>query len=253
MKLLMLDVETAPNLAFVWGLYDQTVGINQIEQAGYILSWAAKWHGKRELMYNSIHQSSPVEMLAEVHALLDEADAIIHFNGAKFDIPTLNREFVMHGLTPPSPAHQIDLYRVVKKAFKFPSNKLDYVAGELGLGHKTRHKGMELWKGCMAGDEASWKTMETYNKQDVRLLDRLYERLLPWISNHPNEALYLNSETGPVRPTCPNCGSSKVQSRGMATTRTGTYKRFQCQCGKWLRGRMTQVTKEARDNVLVSI
>lgn len=193
-------------------------------------------------------------MLSEIHGLLEQADGTISYNGRKFDLPTLNKEFVKYGMNPPAPTHQIDLYAVVKKNFRFQSNKLDFVCQELGLGAKLAHKGMELWAGCMNNDPASWKTMEKYNKQDVRLLDRLYQRLLPWIGNHPNEALYGDSEgTGPDRPTCPNCGSHNVQSRGMATTRTGTYKRFQCQCGKWLRGRMTQVPREASQNVLVSI
>lgn len=201
-------------------------------------------------MFDSLELSSAGTMLAKVHALMDEADVIVHYNGLKFDVPTLNQEFITHGMKPPSPAHQIDLYRVVKKNFRFPSYKMDYVATELGLGHKTRHKGMDLWKGCMANEASSWDTMETYNKQDVKLLARLYKSLLPWIQNHPNHALF----TGKLdRPSCPNCGSTHVESRGIATTKTGLYKRYQCECGKWLRGRLTQVDKTVRENILVGV
>lgn len=215
------------------------------------MCWAAKWLGEKEILFNSVHASTAEAMLVEIHELLNEADATVTYNGKKFDLPILNKEFAALDMAPASPCHHIDLYRVVKKNFKFQSNKLDYVCQEFGLGHKFEHKGIDLWKGCMRGDEKSWAQMEKYNKQDVRLLDKLYARLLPWIDNHPNEALY---DTGHLaRPTCPNCGSTHVQSRGMATTKTGTYKRYQCQCGKWLRGRMTQVPSDVRENVLVSI
>ena len=42
-------------------------------------------------------------MIKGIHKLLDECDAVIHYNGSKFDIPTLNKEFLLHGLHPPAP------------------------------------------------------------------------------------------------------------------------------------------------------
>src|SRR5690606_41747736 len=83
-------------------------------------------------------------MVKEAHRLLSAADAVIHFNGQRFDIPHLNREFVEAGLTPPSPYSQIDLLKVVKKNFRFPSNKLDYVTKKLGLDHKVQNGGHQL-------------------------------------------------------------------------------------------------------------
>ena len=59
----------------------------------------------------------------------------------------------------------------------------------------------------MADDEAAWKHMEKYNKQDVRLLPILYRRLLPWITDHPNVGLWKNR----TRRTCAQCGSVKLQ------------------------------------------
>ena len=84
-------------------------------------------------------------MLEGIHSLLDEADAVCHYNGTKFDMPTLNKEFLVHRMTPPPPMKQIDLLRVVKSQFRFPSNKLDYVAQRLGLGKKKDHEGHTLW------------------------------------------------------------------------------------------------------------
>ena len=108
MKKLIIDIETAPNKVYAWGLFNQNIALSQIEEPGYTLCWAAKWYGKSKIYFNSIHQSSQEEMLKEIHDLLSEADAVIHYNGTKFDIPVLNGEFAQQGYEPPTPYHQID-------------------------------------------------------------------------------------------------------------------------------------------------
>src|SRR5579859_6885022 len=104
---------------------------------------------------------------------------------------------------------------------------------------KVQHAGHRLWVQCMAGDPAAWKKMETYNKQDVILLDGLYRRLQPWIPGHPSWASFLEEDV------CPKCGSPKLQKRGFAYTQQSVFQRYQCQgCGGWSRGtkRETGVT-----------
>jgi len=242
-KILLLDIETAPAKAYVWGSNKQYVSIKQLVEQPYTLCWAAKWLGapKKGLMFSSIEQDGAENMIAAIHELLDEADAVIHYNGTNFDIPTLNKDFLLEGYAPPSPFKQIDLYREVKHNFRFPSYKLDYVVQALGLGKKVAHAGMDLWKACMEGDAKAWKTMEKYNREDVLLLEALYEYLLPWIRQHPNFALY--SETD--RAMCTHCGSFKIQYRGYYYTKTMKYRRYQCQdCGTWDRERKAEVSKD---------
>jgi len=237
MRILLLDIETSPNLVNVWGLFNQNVSINQIVKPGYTLCWAAKWLGSNETYFDSLYQSSNKKMLKTIYSLLEEADVVVHYNGTKFDIPTLNREFLLEGMTPPSTYKQVDLLRTVRDQFRFVSNKLDYVAKALGLGEKHHHKGQELWDGCMEDDPESWEVMQEYNVQDVNLLEKLYYALRPWIKNHPNQALYTSVE-GPI---CPTCGSSRLVKRGKATTTIGVYTRYKCKdCGKWSRTRKTE-------------
>jgi hypothetical protein len=236
MKILHLDIETAPHRVYVWGLWDQNVALNQIEEPGYTLCWSAKWHGKREVMFDSVHKSGAKKMVRRIYDLMNEADAIVHYNGLKFDIPTLNQEFLLQGLTPPAPAAQIDLYQTAKRRFRLASNKLDFVAQVLGIGHKLHHKGMELWRDCMKGDAASWRVMERYNKQDVRLLEGVYLKLLPWIKNHPNHGNFANRAD-----VCPNCGGNHMRSNGLRRTATSVYIRLQCMdCGNWARGALPE-------------
>lgn len=237
MKILLLDIESSPNTAHVWGLWQQNVSINQLMESSYVLCYAAKWLNDDKIIFDSVHKSKPKKMLKGIHGLLDEADAVVHYNGTKFDIPTLNKEFLLHRYSPPSPYKQIDLLRVVRSQFRFPSNKLDYVAQRLGLGKKQEHEGHELWVKCMNGDRNAWQRMQDYNIQDVVLLEDLYNTILPWIKNHPNQNLHSESIC------CPNCGQQNLQKRGTAISSTGTYQRYQCKsCGSWSQG--TKATKK---------
>jgi len=250
MKILMLDIETAPHKVYTWGLWDQNIGINQIVEPGYTLCWAAKWYNKKKMHFASVVGGNEKGMLEEVHDLISEADAVVHYNGTKFDMPTLNKEFLQESMPPPAPYHQIDLLRTMRQQFRLPSNKLDYVAQFLGLGSKVSHKGMPLWTGCMNGDPASWKTMEKYNKGDVILLERVYDRIKPWIKGHPNHALY--KDIG--EPVCISCGSDHLQFRGEAHTKTMSYRRIQCMsCHAWMRQRTNCLSKDKKEHILVGI
>lgn len=235
---------------FVWGLWNQTVAINQIQEPGYTLCWSAKWYGNPEIMFSSIYEDGKAKMFHKIYQLVEEADVVIHYNGSKFDIPTLNQEWLSLGWAPPATFTEIDLYQIVKKRFRLPSNKLSYIAEYLRLGSKVNHKGMELWIECMNGEPESWETMEQYNKQDTVLLESLYDAILPWISNHPNHGLHDERE-GLI---CPNCGSLHVQKRGFHFTKTMRYQRYRCNaCGTWSRTRTTDMTKEKRATILTGI
>lgn len=246
LKILYVDIETAPNTAFVWGLWEQNVSHDQLQESSYILCWSAKWHGKPRIHFASGEKKSRLEVLQPIHELLNQADIVVHFNGKKFDIPILNREFIKHGLTPPSPYRQIDLLQVVRRNFRFESNKLAYVTEALGLQGKMHHEGFQLWVRCMRGDRQAWKKMGEYNRNDVVIMEPLYERLRPWIVGHPNmQTLGL---------ACPKCESKNVQRRGVQVAISQTYVRLHCQaCGSWFRSSKVLVrdTEERGVNIAV--
>lgn len=239
-KILLLDIETSPNTAHVWGIWQQNIGLNQLLESSYTMCFAAKWLGDKKMHFNSVFNSSKEEMLVEIHKLIDEADAVIHYNGSKFDMPTLNKEFLLLGLPPPSPVKHIDLLQVAKKQFRFVSNKLDYVSQALGLGKKTEHMGHDLWIQCMANNPKAWALMEEYNKNDVVLLEKVYEKFKPWIKHHINLSIFNDDEL-----VCPNCGGNHYQKRGYAITSASKFQRFQCNgCGNWFRGNKNLRTSE---------
>lgn len=229
-RILFIDIETAPNICYVWGLFKQNISHDQVEASSYILCYTAMWAEEKDLLY--LARTNP-SMLKTIHALLDEADIVVHYNGTKFDIPTLNKEFVKADMPPPSPYRQIDLYRVVREAFRFESNKMDAVAKHLKIGEKVKHRGFELWVGCMKGDKECWSEMERYNRQDVVLLEKLYYRLRPWMTTHPHLGLYTGGSGA-----CPTCGSTKLTKQGVRVLKTLAYQQFKClACGSWCRAR----------------
>jgi uncharacterized protein YprB with RNaseH-like and TPR domain len=186
MKILYLDIETTPIKAWVWGLWDQNIAINQIIEPTEMLCFGARWHGKKNVIFKSVHHDGKKAMLEELHALMEEADVLVGWNSAAFDHKHINREFLENGLRPPSPVKDLDLMSVVKANFQFPSNKLDYVAQALGVGAKVKHSGFQLWIDCMEGNDKAWKEMKRYQLQDVNLLVDLYDILLPWFVGKGN-------------------------------------------------------------------
>lgn len=229
MKVLLLDIETSPLIAYTWGMWDQNVGLPQLIEPTRMLCFAAKWLGDEGTMFFSEQKHGRLAMVKAAWDLLYDADVVMHFNGKKFDIPHLNREFLEHSLTPPAPYAQLDLLLAARKRFNFPSNKLQYISTALGLEGKVAHEGFDLWKKCLAGDRVAWGRMETYNRQDVELLEDLYLILLPWLDN-PNRFLY-EPGTG-----CPTCGHSELTRHGYARTTLSRFEQYTClSCGSWFR------------------
>lgn len=247
-RILSFDIETAPLKGYFWRIWKENIGLNQLLDEWTMLTWSAKWLDEDEVMYDSVHYhsddpSDDAEICASLWHLLDEADMVIAHNGNRFDIPKVNTRFLAHGMVPPSPYKRIDTFQVAKKQFAFTSNRLDALGQYLGLGRKQDTGGFELWARCLEGDKDAFEEMVAYNIQDVRLLEDVYLALRPWMPNHPNVGVYLDSE----EPVCPKCGSTHVHKRGFAYTQVGKYPRYQCQdCGGWSRGRFTVQEKPVR-------
>ena len=239
MKTLIFDIETSPNLAHVWGKWQQDVIAYETEWK--LLCYAWKWLGEKEVFTAGQDQFDEETLVLRLHQLFDEADVIVAHNGNSFDIKKSNAKFIEYGLTPPSSYKSIDTKLVAKRYFMFNSNKLEDLGNILGVGHKMQTGGFALWLGCMSGDKKAWAKMLKYNIQDVVLLEKIYLKLRPWMENHPSVALYDG------RPeACPKCGHKHLQSRGYRYTKVAKYQRFQCtspKCGGWSQARKAEKTE----------
>lgn len=247
-RTLILDIETSPHIAYVWGLWKQNVGLNQIHERTRILSFSSKWLDEPEkntFMIAARTEKDEEVLLHHLYHLLNEADVVVTHNGKKFDTPVILSRLVVHGFPPPSPFHQVDTCQVAKSEFRFASNSLENIAIELGIRKKSGHKkypGFELWLGCLRDEDEAWAELLKYNAQDVYVLEDVYLKLRPYMRGHPN--VVRNTEG----MACPKCGGTHLQMRGTYVTSAGiNYQRFQCQgCGGW--GRSRTIDKDAPRN-----
>jgi len=233
-KILILDIETSPATAYVWGLFKQNISINQLIESSRPICFAAKWYGERGIRFHSDWTDGHDGMIRAAHELISEADAVVGYNSDRFDLPKLQGEFLLAGLAPPPPVTGIDLLKTVKK-LGLQSNKLAYVCPHLGLSAKVSHEGFSLWPKAIAGDAQARKKMREYNLGDVELTEQLYELIKPYIRNHP----HLNETT---KDECGACGSSDTHKRGFRRTKAFKIQRIQCNsCGSWSDGVRSKV------------
>lgn len=229
-RVLVIDIENSPNIAHVWGLWGANVSLAQLQESQQVISFAAKWLGEKKVIFKSNFHDGHEEMIRAAYELVDEADIIVGYNSQGFDMKHLHTEFLTAGFPPPRPYKNVDLLLAVKAAFRFPSNKLDYVVQRLKLGAKVSHSGHELWVQCMAGVAKAWATMKKYNMGDVLVTEKLYYRILPWIEKHPNIGMYMDTD----HDRCPFCGSANLILDPEMTVKANvtTYNLYRCQeCG----------------------
>lgn len=240
-RILFVDIETAPTRGWVWRAYEDN--LLKTDHDWYMLSFAYKWAHEDDFHCRALpdypeyfkkNRECDKELINDLWKLFNEADIIIGHNGDQFDIKKSNARFIIHNLEPPSAFKTVDTLKVARRHFKFNSNKLNDLGTYLGVGVKLPHTGSHLWFSCMENtDPDSWKLMKQYNVQDVRLLEKVYYRIRPWITNHPNIHLY-NEEHGNA---CPKCGSFDVIKKGFTYTLKTKRQQFQCRgCHGWFTG-----------------
>ena len=249
-NILIFDIETAPNLADVWGLWNNNVGLNQLRQSGHVMSFVAKWLGEDDITYVEARTNNDKKLIKKLHAFIDKADIVIAHNGKKFDMGWFRVRAAIHGLKPPSPVKVIDTLLVSRSQFYLPSNKLEYLLKVFKCTNKLSHKkypGHTLWTECLKGNDEAWEEMKEYNIIDVTALEELYLKMRPWIPNHPNMGVYSDTE----ELQCSKCSSTKLHKRGFTMTNLGKYQRYQCQgCGGWSKGRKNILDKAIRDKLV---
>lgn len=251
-KVLIYDIETAPIVSYVWGLWNNDVSLNQVKSDWHLLSWSAKWLGEKRVMYQDNRNAKNIEndhnLLKGIWKLLDEADIVVTQNGKNFDQKKLYARFIINGFKPPSTSKHIDTLEIAKRRFGFTSNRLEYLSNTLCKRMKksqhSKFPGFEMWKACLNGNKAAWQEMEKYNKLDVLALEELYNKLAPWDST-VNFNLYHDNDDY----TC-KCGSTEFNKNGFCFTTVGKFQRYICKkCGHETRSSQNLFTKVKRQSL----
>lgn len=254
-KILLLDIETAPLHGNFWSPGKQYVTPEQIEVDSFIIGYSAKWLLSAEMMSDFC---TPEEAIARddkrvtqsAYDLVNEADILIGHNLVDFDIPILKSAWLLHGFKPPFPYQMVDTLKVARKEFRFASNKLNYL-GQIMLSKEKLKTDRTLWAKCEKGDKESLDYMEEYCRMDTLLLEEVFLEMRGWIKSFPNMALLMDAE----EQCCPNCGSFDIElTDKYYTTPASQYRVVRCNsCGAPNRLPQSVVGTEARKKLIRSI
>lgn len=249
-RILLLDIETAPNLTYYWGLHQELHTMDMFVTQWYILCFCAKWLDAKDVIKCALpdfktqykkNKENDRFILEVLWKLLDEADIVVTHNGVAFDLKKIYARFAIHGMKPPSSFKTVDTLLSARKHFDFTSNKLGDLGKILGLGQKVDTGGFKLWRECMLGNPSAWSRMIVYCKYDVILMEKVYLRLRPYMQCHPNLSLYIDCND----MMCPNCSSKNLQMNGFAYTSQAKYQRVVCKdCGTNARLKKNLFTKD---------
>lgn len=212
---------------------------------GFMLCASYKYAHENQVHTISIFDSSSfavdptddryvVESIAKV---LNDADIIVGHYSKRFDLPYIQARLLFHNLpTIDSRKQHIDTWHIARYKLKLHSNRLQSITEHLGFKDKTPIKSRE-WIRAMSGDADAIQYIMNHCEQDVIVLEEVYHRLKPLMTNHPNVNLLTK-----LPFACPTCGSKKIVKQGLRISQVRVSQRYQCrECGSWSQAPYTSV------------
>jgi len=226
-KRLFFDIETSPNIGLFWTAgYKLNIAPESIIKERAIICICYKWAGEDKVYsLNWDDNQDDRKLLEKFIEVANEADELIGHNGDRFDLPWIRTRCLFHRI-PVFPNYTtLDTLKNARSKFKFNSNKLDYIAKFLGIGQKT-HTGYDLWKKVVLDkDKESLDYMIDYCKNDVTLLEQVYNEMASYIPVKTHHGVIAGGE----KHSCPNCTSNNMRFSQKRYTVSGTP-RIQLQC-----------------------
>lgn len=241
-KILFFDIETSPCIGLFWRTgFKISVGHDSIVKERAIMCICWKWAGNPKV--HSLEWSKKQcdkAMLKKFSKVLLEADAIVGHNGDAFDVKWINGRIMFHGLDPLGKLPTEDTLRMSRACANLNSHKLDYLGQYFGLGGKDKTS-YEWWKEILLNkSEKHMALMVKYCKQDVVLLEQVYNRISPYATHRINKAILAGNDR---HTACKACGKDSTIKYGTHTTTAGRYQKMKCtSCGHVFRD--TRMMKE---------
>lgn len=193
---------------------------------------AGRFYGDKDTMF-AAEWEDPA-FLDDVWEWIDQADILVGHNVDRFDLRMLRSGWIEQGYAPPSPVKIVDTLKVARSELGMESNTLDSLCQRLGVKTKTDKYDPAVARAAVEGDEKAQKKLRAYNIGDIAASTALYDRLRPWIKNHPHLSMLNGEEWG-----CPNCGETNISNHptGDAFANVQKYRAYQCpKCGTHIRG-----------------
>jgi len=245
-RIILFDLETLPDLLEalkVWPQLSDYPGRTLRATVTSVICAGWKVYGeKRTHCINAWdfdrwkkNVNDDLTVVTAIHKVLEDCDAVITHNGKRFDWKFLQTRFIKYGLKPFDRIPHIDTKELASKNLFAFNNRLGYLGEQFAHDKKLSHEGWELWVKVYHKDPKAMLKMTRYCKQDVNLLEKLFERLKPFATAIPNYNLWIDEDSDEGK-VCPSCGSPRLYARGWRHTKARSYRRMQCkECGAYSR------------------
>lgn len=233
-KILFWDIETT-SIDILHRTYDLKVFVKRFKPDEIVRDWTIlciAWAYDDDppkcisVTPNNIYNDA--EVVRYFHGILSEADYVCGHNIDNFDVKKFNARAIQLGLEPVIISQQIDTLKILRKYFKFTSNKLSYACKYLGIDQKDESPDWDL---ILSGDREELSKCRKYCKQDVVAVRALYHKIKAWHKTHPDMNIVnpVRDVSGLlVKPVCPVCCSANTKKKGFRYQSKTKKQRFLC-------------------------
>lgn len=223
-KRLFYDIETSYNLVKSWRIgFNLNINMDDIIQERAIITIAYKWEGEEDVTVLSWDKGCDKKIIEDFVKVMADADELVGHNLDRYDTKFIMTRALKHNISVLPKYQSTDTLKLAKKHFMLNSNKLDYIAQYLGIGHKTKHRGMPMWDDIiLRNDPKALEEMIEYNVQDVFLTEQVYHKLMEYSIPKVNHQVL----TGEGKCGCPECGSKEATLVKTYATAAGTKSRL---------------------------
>jgi hypothetical protein len=244
-RILTLDIERIPGrfaaewrgmniTGDFWDLSDGKWKFGRRIRPDEVTEWpstcCAAWrhYGEKRYGFTSVWGSE--DMAADIGEQLDWAEIVVGHNVDAFDLKKINAQLWLEDKPVPTTYKTVDTLKILRSRMGLESNTLQSACDRAGIQTKVDHYDPTIARAAVSGDIKAQRRIERYNKGDIAATEALYNRLRPWIANHPH--VLPDSAT----PRCHVCGSDRLERAGTYTAQVNEYAAYRCQnCGANLR------------------
>ena len=239
-KILYYDIETSPLKAWVWGTGEQYISYNQLDKdfkMWGIICVTYCWNdGKPAKSIDwGYEEQDTAKVVKEFDEIIKQADLTIGKNSDRFDTKMINACRMFAGLPglPQWTKYTDDLEKQMRRYFRMPSQSLDYISQQLGLGGKIKME-MQDWIDIVEKNDkgkTSLKKMIKYGLKDTEDTRFLWDKLSEHFDSKWNQSTFEG-----VKLICKHadCGSSDLKKDGTRVAGKTKYQHYTCKaCGRY--------------------
>jgi hypothetical protein len=233
---LLYDIETAPMNTELWRPNQQWIPHEMLNEDSFMLTWSAKPLERGRVFHDAVTPDEALarddtRIVASLAEHMREAEVVIAHNAKRFDQPRVNGRLMVLELEPLTPVRVVDTLSLARKSFDLAYNSLDYLADILFHDHKIKTE-FDLWRRVVRGDQQAIDKMVRYNRKDVRLLEKVFLRMRPYVRGLPRMAVPSYDR----EHACPFCAGADLMKRGFHETNVSRFQTWQCNtCGRYSR------------------